>query len=109
MTSVTSAPDDPGFWLGLQRERTRLAWNRTLEALAVGQIVVTIDAMKTHSAAPAIVGLSLLCFTITLAVWQLRTSHESHGHPASSPAQRLALTSIALTLLALGGILMVAA
>lgn len=104
---MTSAPDDPAFWLGLQRERTRLAWNRTLEALAVGQLVVTIDALKTRSAAPAVIGIALLVVTVTLTVWQLRTSHATHGHPAAAPAERLAMTCAGLALLALGGVLMV--
>lgn len=104
---MTSAPDDGSFWLGLQRERTRLAWNRTLEALVVGQIVVTVDALKTGRGAPALIGLALLGVTVTLALWQWRTSYERHGHPMTSPAQRLALTTAGLALLALGGVLMV--
>jgi uncharacterized membrane protein YidH (DUF202 family) len=95
------------FWLGLQRERTRLAWARTLEALTAAQIVVTIDGLQTQRPGPIFVGLALLLLTVGLALWQYRTSHESHGADATSPAQRLAATCAGLLLLALGGLLMV--
>jgi len=95
------------FWLGLQRERTRLAWARTLEALTAAQLVVTIDGLKTQRLGPIVIGLALLFLTVGLVWWQYRTSHESHGAHATSPAQRLATTCLGLLLLALGGLLMV--
>lgn len=95
------------FWLGLQRERTGLAWTRTLEALTAAQVVVVVDGLKSHRVGPAIVGILLLVFTISLVWWQYRTSHEAHGADATSPATRLASTCSALVLLAFGGLLMV--
>jgi len=96
--------DDPEFWLGLQRERTRLAWNRTLEALTAAQVVVAADGLRTHRAGPSIVGVALLAITLSMVWWQYRTSHEEHGG-GSTPAARLAVTCAALGLLALGGLL----
>lgn len=97
------------FWLGLQRERTGLAWTRTLEALTAAQVVVAVDGFKTHRMGPAIVGILLLGFTVSLVWWQYRTSHEMHGAHETSPAQRLAATCVALVLLSVGGLFMVLA
>lgn len=98
---------DDGFWLGLQRERTRLAWNRTLEALIAGQVVVAVDGLRTRRVPPTLVGLALLLVTIALVGWQYRTSHERHGDLSANPAQRLAVVSLTLCLLGVGGVLMV--
>jgi uncharacterized membrane protein YidH (DUF202 family) len=99
--------DQAQFWTGLQRERTGLAWTRTLEALTAAQVVVAVDGLKTHRIAPTIVGLLLLIVTASLAWWQFRGNTHDHGDAASTPAQRLAATSAALVLLAIGGLLMI--
>lgn len=99
--------EDTDFWLGLQRERTGLAWTRTLEALTAAQVVVAVDGLKTHRVGPAIVGILLLAFTVSLVWWQYRTSSNAHGNGSTNPAQRLAVTCFALVLLGFGGLLMV--
>ena len=97
------------FWLGLQRERTGLAWTRTLEALTAAQVVVAVDGLRTHRVGPTLVGLLLLAVTIRLIWWQYRTSDHEHGNGVTSPAGRLAVTCFALAMLAVGGLLMVLA
>lgn len=102
-----SMADPAEFWTGLQRERTGLAWTRTLEALTAAQVVVAVDGLKTHRIAPAIVGLLLLILTASLAWWQFHSNAHQHSHATAHPALRLAATSAALVLLAAGGVLMV--
>jgi uncharacterized membrane protein YidH (DUF202 family) len=100
-------PDPEAFWLGLQRERTGLAWTRTLEALTAAQVVVAVDGLRTHRVGPALVGLLLLAITVRLMWWQYRTPDHEHGNGFTNPAERLAIACAALGMLAVGGVLMV--
>lgn len=95
--------------MGLQRERTGLAWTRTLEAITAAQVIVAVDGLRTHRAGPTIIGILLLAFTVSLVLWQYRTSARTHGNGSTDPALRLAATCIALVLLAVGGLLIVIA
>ena len=101
----TSRPDKV-FDVGLQHERTALAWERTAIAVMVAGVLLARYAAQTVHFAIAFVGIAQVVVGAVLLVWSGRHYDDLHGplRAGASPVHPTAARVVGVATVAFSGI-----